>query len=210
MASVTSVSQADQTPSTTTIQEVIRCPSAGPTGKTEYAVPPSPPASPPAVTVGRRSAVRKARVTRSRSPAGSSRGPRTTERPVAVITRQVRPVSAPTRATTSSRLRPSATALSSWRWRSSVAASWAPRHAVTRATTYSVTAEKETCSGTDSSGRSCRRQASTTSDGTPWNMASPAARATAPAAVHAATKRSLSSAVRRQTSPLTTSSPPER
>ena len=113
MASATSESQVDQTPSTTTIHDVIRWPSAGPTGKTEYGVPP------PAVTVGSRSAVRKARVTRSRSPSGSGRGPGTTERPVAVRTRQVRPVSAPTRPASSSRLRPSATAWSSWRCRSS-------------------------------------------------------------------------------------------
>ena len=195
-ASATSGSQVDQTPSTTTNQEVIRWPSAGPTGNTEYGAP-LPPASAP-TTAGSRSAVRKARVTRSRSSGGSARGPRTTARPVAVRTRQVRPVSAPMRSTSSSRLRPSATACSSWRWRSRVAASCAPRQAVTRPTTSSVSAEKDTCSGTDSSGRSWRRQASTTSGGTPWKTASPAARATAPAAAQAATKRSQSSGVRRQ------------
>ena len=38
-ASATSGSQVDQTPSTTTNHEVIRWPSAGPTGKTEYGAP---------------------------------------------------------------------------------------------------------------------------------------------------------------------------
>ena len=65
-ASTSAGSHSDQVPSTTTNQVEGRCASEGPAGKTLYAALPR-----PAATAGSRSAVRKVRVTRSRSAGGS-------------------------------------------------------------------------------------------------------------------------------------------
>ena len=68
----------------------------------------------------------------------AGRGPAVTSRPVGVRTRQRSPVSACTRAATSSRPRPSAISDSSCRCRPSIAASRSPRSPATAATTRSV------------------------------------------------------------------------